>query len=172
MLLYPEGAATRKYLVGVISDTHGLIRPEALEDFRGSDLIIHAGDVGKPQVLDALRDVAPTVAVRGNNDRGKWADKLNYVESVEVGDARIYVLHRISDLNIDLSTSGYDAVIFGHSHRASIRDREGVMFLNPGYSGPKRFKRQISIALLWAKGVSLEAKIMRLDIYADHQSRL
>ncbi|HWQ20731.1 MAG TPA: metallophosphoesterase family protein [Methanotrichaceae archaeon] len=154
----------RKYLVGVISDTHGLIRPEALEAFKGSDLIIHAGDIGRPQVLDALETIAPTVAVRGNNDRGKWADKLNYTESVEVGEARIYVLHRISDLHIDPTTSGYDAVIFGHSHRASIRDRDGVMFLNPGYSGQNRFRRQISIAMLSAEGVSLEAKIIRLDI--------
>jgi len=134
--------------VGVISDTHGLIRPEALRLLSGCDLIVHAGDIGKPEVLEALRAVAPVTAVRGNNDKGEWADNLPETEVVELPGLFLYVLHDLHELDIDPAAAGFQVVISGHSHRPGISGRDGVTYLNPGSAGPRRFKLPISLAFL------------------------
>jgi uncharacterized protein len=126
-------------LVGVISDTHGLLRPEAVDALRGVELILHAGDVGKPEVLDELRRLAPTFVVRGNVDHGDWASQLPVSKIVEVGGRSFYMLHDIGELDLDPPTAGFAAVIFGHSHQPLIETRDGVLFLNPGSAGPRRF---------------------------------
>lgn len=153
-----------KYLIGVISDTHGLVRPEALKTLRGVDLIIHAGDIGKPQVLEALRSVAPVCAVRGNNDKEEWAQEIPETEVVEIGDLRLYALHALPELNLDPAASGFDVVISGHSHRPSIERRNGVLYVNPGSAGPRRFKLPVSVALLKVHGKSCKARILELGI--------
>ncbi len=149
-------------LVGVISDTHGLLRPAALEALRGSDLIIHAGDVGKPEVLDPLRALAPVFVVRGNVDYGKWADALPVSELVDVGELMFYVLHDISQLDLDPPTAGFAAVVYGHSHRPSIETRDGVLFLNPGSAGPRRFDLPISLAQVRVRGRQVEANLLEI----------
>jgi uncharacterized protein len=135
-------------LVGVISDTHGLLRPQALEALRGSDLIIHAGDVGRPEVLEPLRALAPLHVVRGNVDTGAWARALPEIARIDVGGRLIYLLHNIADLDLDPPAAGFAAVIYGHSHKPSIETRDGVLWLNPGSAGPRRFDLPISLARL------------------------
>ncbi|PYT17818.1 MAG: YfcE family phosphodiesterase [Acidobacteria bacterium] len=151
-------------LLGVISDTHGLVRPEALRALHGSQLIVHAGDIGGPEVLQTLRSVAPVVAVRGNNDRGRWADRLKGTEIVQVGDVRLYVLHSIRELDLDPAAAGFRAVISGHSHRPSVEEREGVLYLNPGSAGPRRFSLPIALARLRVRAGLLEAEICELPV--------
>lgn len=154
----------KKSLIGVISDTHGLIRPEALRALRGAELIIHAGDIGKPDVIETLKSIAPVVAIRGNNDREKWARKFPETAVVEVGKVRIYVIHNVNELEIDPATAGFRAVISGHSHRPSVLRRGGVLFLNPGSAGPRRFKLPIAVARLRIKGESASSRILELDV--------
>jgi putative phosphoesterase len=149
--------------VGVISDTHGLLRPEALEALRGADLIVHAGDVGNAEVIDRLRGVAPTFAVRGNNDKGAWAAKLPPTASIQVGEIRLYVLHEISRLDLDPVARGLAVVVSGHSHRPSIERRDGILYLNPGSAGPRRFTLPISIARLDVVGERVRAKLVALE---------
>jgi putative phosphoesterase len=132
--------------VGLISDTHGLLRDEAVQALKGSELIIHAGDVGRPDILDALKSVAPVVAVRGNIDRGAWASKLPLTAVAEAGPATIYVLHDIHDLGP--ATSGYQIVVSGHSHKPSRTERNGVLYVNPGSAGPRRFQLPVTVARL------------------------
>ena len=151
-------------MVGVISDTHGLVRPEALAALRGVALIVHAGDVGGPEVLDALAAVAPVVAVRGNNDRGPWARRLPATRDVVVGAARVYVLHDVHELQGDPASDGYAAVIAGHSHRPRIERRDGVLYLNPGSAGPRRFSLPIAVARLTVGRAGLRARIVELPI--------
>ena len=148
--------------VGVISDTHGLLRPEALRALRGSDLIIHAGDVGAPAVLDRLRDVAPTFAVRGNNDKGAWAAKLPITADIEVGDIRVHVVHEIAHFELDPKAAGIAAVISGHSHRPSVEVRDGILYLNPGSAGRRRFTLPIAVARLSVSGRRVRSKIVQL----------
>ncbi|TAJ85783.1 metallophosphoesterase, partial [bacterium] len=145
----------KKSLIGVISDTHGLIRPEALKALQGSDLIIHAGDIGKPEVIEALKSIAPVVAIRGNNDKGRWARRFPETAVVEVGKIRIYIIHNVKELEIDPSAAGFRVVISGHSHRPSAVERDGVLFVNPGSAGPRRFKLPIAIARLRVRGASV-----------------
>ena len=139
---------SRVAVVGLISDTHGLLRPEALRALDGSDLIVHAGDVGKPEILDALRALAPVVAVRGNIDRGEWASTLPLTAVAEAGPAAIYVLHDIHQLDLDPAAAGFHIVISGHSHKPSRTERGGVLYINPGSAGPRRFKLPLTIARL------------------------
>jgi putative phosphoesterase len=148
--------------IGVISDTHGLLRPEALQALAGSSLIIHAGDVGDPGILDALRKIAPVVAVRGNVDTGEWAGVLRESECVEHGEASIYVLHDVNQLDLDPAAAGFDAVISGHSHKPSIRTEGGVLYLNPGSAGPRRFTLPVTVARLHVSGRRLRAE--RVDL--------
>lgn len=148
--------------VGVISDTHGLVRPEALRALRGSDLIIHAGDVGNSAVIDRLRAIAPTVAVRGNNDAGRWAAGLPRRATVRMGGLRFRVLHEIAHLDVDPPTAGFAAVVSGHSHRPSIERREGVLYLNPGSAGPRRFTLPVSVARLSVSKRRITCRIIEL----------
>lgn len=150
-------------VVGVISDTHGLLRPEAISALQGADVIIHAGDVGNPEVIEELRGVAPTFVVRGNIDKGHWADALPMTEVVEVGERLFYVLHDISQLDVDPAAANLAAVVFGHSHVPSIETREGVLFLNPGSAGPRRFKLPVTVARIRVKGQQMRPEIMQLQ---------
>jgi len=150
--------------VGVISDTHGLLRPEAIAALRGSDLIVHAGDVGAPDVLERLRAIAPTVAVRGNVDTGAWARGLPMTEVVEAGAVYLYVLHDLSAIDIDPRTAGFAAVISGHTHRPSADVRDGVLYLNPGAAGPRRFSLPVAVARLEVNGSRLSHEIMELPV--------
>jgi len=149
-------------IVGVISDTHGLIRPQAVAALAGSDLIIHAGDVGKPEVLERLLALAPTFAVRGNIDTGDWAARLPLTQKVEVGPLRLFVLHEIAQLDLDPARAGFGAVVFGHSHRPSIETRGRVLFLNPGSAGPRRFSLPVTVAKLVVRGAIVHAEIVEL----------
>jgi uncharacterized protein len=134
--------------VGLISDTHGLLRDEALRALQGSELIIHAGDVGKPEILDALKSVAPVVAVRGNIDTAAWASVLPTTAVAEAGSATIYVLHDVHELDLDPAPSGFQIVVSGHSHKPSRTERGGVLFVNPGSAGPRRFQLPVTVARL------------------------
>ena len=151
-----------EFLVGVISDTHGLMRPEAISLLQGSDLIVHAGDVGKPEVLEALQSLAPVVAVRGNIDRDEWTAALPARKVIEIGAARIYVLHDLKELDCDPAVAGFGAVISGHSHKPSIGQHDGVLFLNPGSAGPRRFRLPITVARLYVWESRLEAQIIEV----------
>jgi uncharacterized protein len=155
---------TNSRMIGVIADTHGLVRPEAIEAFQGVgvELIIHAGDVGKPEVFHALQVVAPVVAVRGNTDRGEWAQGLRESEVVHIGPILVYALHDIHNLDADLAAAGYRAVISGHSHQPFAEEREGVLFLNPGSAGPRRFRLPVSVALLRLEKDSLTTRLVLL----------
>jgi len=150
--------------VGVISDTHGLLRPEALRALAGSERILHAGDIGKPEVLDALARIAPVVAVRGNNDAGAWAEKLPASEVVELGGVSLYLLHDLAELDLDPEAAGFAAVISGHSHRPSASVRDGVLYLNPGSAGPRRFRLPIALARLTIESGKLEHELIELAI--------
>jgi hypothetical protein len=153
-----------RHLIGVISDTHGLLRPEAVQALAGSELIIHAGDVGSPGILEALQAVAPVQAVRGNTDRGAWARKLPDREVVQVGGVLLYVLHNLYELDLDPVAAGFKAVIYGHSHRPDIDRRQGVLFLNPGSAGPRRFTLPVTVARLHLQGTSLQAEVVHLKM--------
>jgi putative phosphoesterase len=150
--------------VGVISDTHGLLRPQATEALKGSDVIVHAGDVGDPQILEQLRGIAPTFAVRGNVDTGAWAQALPLIEVVEAGPLQLYVLHDIATLDIDPQAAGFAAVISGHSHRPGAERRRGVLYLNPGSAGPRRFTLPIAVAKLHVVGDQLSHEMIELRV--------
>ena len=147
---------------GLISDTHGLLRPQALDALRGSDLIIHCGDVGDSAVLEGLRAIAPVRAVRGNNDKGAWAAELPKYDVVEVGTQVIYVVHDLSELDLDPAAAGFSAVLSGHSHKPLVESRGGVLFVNPGSAGPRRFKLPIAVARLMVDDCGCRAEIVEL----------
>ena len=156
-----NGTAKDRSVVGVISDTHGLVRPEALEALQGVDMILHAGDVGEPQVLETLKRVAPVVAVRGNNDKGDWAESLPAWEVTEVGHVFIYMLHDLKE--IEVSPAGnFQVVVSGHSHKPSIEEKRGVLYLNPGSAGPRRFSLPITVARLEIVGATIQPQIVEL----------
>jgi len=134
--------------IGLISDTHGLLREEALNALRGSDLIIHAGDVGDPKILEALRPIAPVVAVRGNVDTAEWARSLPETAVAEAGAVHIYVLHDSNALDLDAKAAGFHIVVSGHSHKPGRSERNGVVYINPGSAGPRRFNLPITVARL------------------------
>ena len=150
--------------VGLISDTHGLMRPQALAALRGVDHIIHAGDIGSAAVLESLRAIAPVTAIRGNNDREAWARELSETEAVEIDGSWLYVVHNVHDLDLDPAAAGFSAVISGHSHRPKIEDRRGVLFINPGSAGPRRFTLPVAVARLTNAGDRLSAKIVTLKV--------
>jgi uncharacterized protein len=147
-----------------VSDTHGLLRPQALARLRGVDRIVHAGDIGDPEILRALAAVAPVTAVRGNNDRGVWARAIPETAVLEVGRVRLYVLHDVKTLDVDPRRAALDAVIAGHSHRPSLVERDGVLFLNPGSIGPRRFTLPVAMAVLTVRGARVRGEIVRLDV--------
>jgi putative phosphoesterase len=150
--------------VGLISDTHGLLRPEAAAALRGSDFIIHAGDIGDPRVLAWLSELAPVRAVRGNVDRGPWASSLPETEALEIGGVWIYVLHNVAHLDLDLdpAAAGFQAVVSGHSHQPGFREKDGVLLVNPGSAGPRRFKLPIAVGRLSVTAGQVEAEIIAL----------
>jgi putative phosphoesterase len=148
----------------LISDTHGLVRPQALDALRGVDLIIHAGDIGKAEVLDALGAVAPLHAIRGNNDRGDWAKKLPDTKIISIGGTKLFLIHDVNDLDFDHSERGVAVVISGHSHKPSIVERDGVLFVNPGSAGPRRFNLPVAVGKLRIADGKLRAEIVELHI--------
>jgi putative phosphoesterase len=150
------------HTLGVISDTHGLVRPEALAALAGVERIVHAGDIGNREVLEALARVAPVTAVRGNNDRGDWAAGIPETEVVEVGGVSLYLLHDLHELDLEPRAAGFAAVITGHSHQPRVEERDGVLYLNPGSAGPRRFKLPISLARLTITGARVRAQLVTL----------
>jgi uncharacterized protein len=157
----PDAPSTASETIGVISDTHGLLRPEAMEALRGCDRLIHAGDVGSAEVLAQLRGIAPVVAVRGNVDTGRWAAALPWSAVVELDGHAIYVVHILSDATPPAEAK---AVVYGHSHQPSIEQRGQVLYLNPGSAGPRRFKLPVSIARLSIVDGRLRAKLVELEV--------
>ncbi len=151
-----------KYKIGVISDTHGLLRHEALEMLKGVEMIIHAGDVGDPEILQKLKEIAPVVAVRGNCDKGEWAYKLNKTEVIRLGETLIYVLHNVNDVDIDLEAAGFNVVISGHSHKPLNIKHNNILFLNPGSAGPRRFNLPISMGILNIDKEKVNANLIEL----------
>jgi uncharacterized protein len=154
---------TNVAMVGLISDTHGLLRPEALRALDGADLIIHAGDVGKPEILDALRTLAPVLAVKGNVDTGEWAAALPLTATKGAGPATIYVLHDLRQLDLDPAAAGFHVVVSGHSHKASRSERSGVLYLNPGSAGPRRFRLPVTVARLDLRPSPWKVEFVELD---------
>jgi uncharacterized protein len=148
--------------VGLISDTHGLLRPEAKAFLQGSDHIVHGGDIGEPGILEELATIAPVTAIRGNNDNRGWAKQLRETEFLQVGGVLIYVIHDIAQLDIDPAAAGVRVVVFGHSHKPSIEERNGVLYVNPGSSGPRRFKLPIAVGELIVAGGSVSARTVEL----------
>jgi len=148
--------------IGLISDTHGLLRPEALAYLQGSDYIVHGGDIGSPAILDELAKIAPVTAVRGNNDREGWAMQVPETEFLQVGDLFIYALHDLALLDIDPAAAGVRVVVTGHSHKPLVEEREGVLYVNPGSAGPRRFTLPISAGELIVDGARIEAHIAQL----------
>jgi putative phosphoesterase len=157
-------AAVAMPRIGLISDTHGLLRPEAVAFLRGSDFIVHGGDIGHAGILEELASLAPITAVRGNNDKGPWADTVQETEVLQVGQVFIYVVHNIVELDLDPVAAGFQVVVSGHSHRPSVEERDGVLYVNPGSSGPRRFKLPVAVAELIVVGNSVRARVVELDV--------
>lgn len=150
------------HFLGLIADTHGLLRPEAIAALQGADIIIHAGDVGKPEILATLQTIAPVYAVRGNVDKGTWAAALPTTEVVSYGDHLLYVLHDLHDLDLTPAAAGFHAVISGHSHQPRIEEQNGVLFINPGAAGPRRFQLPITVGRMTVVNGELCAEIVAL----------
>lgn len=148
--------------VGLISDTHGLLRPEALDALRGSDAIVHAGDVGDPAIIERLSTIAPVTLVRGNVDRGPYADVWPETARLTIAGVSLYVIHDVAALAVDPSREGCAAVIFGHSHKPAIERRGGVVFVNPGSAGPRRFRLPVSVGVLTIDRGRVDARIITL----------
>jgi uncharacterized protein len=149
--------------IGVISDTHGLLRPEAVERLAGVQHIIHAGDIGRPEVIAALRKIAPVTAIRGNIDRDEWAAGYPHTELVKLGGRSFYVLHNLAELDFDPIAAGIDVVVSGHSHQPRIETVDGVVYLNPGSAGPRRFSLPIALATLDLSGKEIRPCIVSLS---------
>ncbi|HUJ93769.1 MAG TPA: metallophosphoesterase family protein [Terriglobales bacterium] len=154
-----KGAAT----IGVISDTHGLLRPEVIAALQNSDFIVHAGDVGDPAIPDKLSEIAPLTAVRGNVDKGAWARKLPLTNVLEVGGVSIYVLHDLTQLDLKPEAAGFAAVIYGHSHIPKQEMKNGVLYFNPGSAGPRRFNLPISIGRLRIESGCISAELIPIQ---------
>lgn len=150
--------------IGLISDTHGLLRPEAVAFLRGSDFIVHAGDIGDADVLKELKALAPVTAVRGNNDKGPWARAIAETEILQVENVFIYVIHDVAELDLDPPAAGFQVVVSGHSHQPTVQTRNGVLYVNPGSSGPRRFKLPIAVAELAVAGDSVQARLVELKV--------
>jgi hypothetical protein len=149
--------------IGLISDTHGLLRPEAVQALHGCDFIVHAGDVVGARILDDLSLLAPVTAVRGNNDKGDWARALRETQLLRVEDVSIYVIHDLKELDINPSSAGVQVVVSGHSHMPVVDQRGDVLFVNPGSAGPRRFRLPITVAELLVDGASVQARILSLE---------
>src|SRR5437763_13530393 len=152
--------------IGVISDTHGLLRPQAIAALGGSDFIVHAGDIGDPAILDKLNQIAPVTAVRGNVDHGTWAERITQTNVLEAEGASIYVLHILDELDLKPEAAGFAAVIYGHSHMPKQEVKNGVLYFNPGSAGPKRFNLPVSIGKLVVRKGRIEAEVLDLPTHA------
>jgi putative phosphoesterase len=152
----------KQITLGVISDTHGLLRPEAVESLRGSDRILHAGDVGASAILEALAQIAPVTAVRGNVDTETWARSLPAREVVEIAGASIYMLHNLGQLDLKPEAAGFGVVIYGHSHHPKIEEKNGVLYFNPGSAGPRRFHLPVSVGRLIVDAGKVRAELVEL----------
>jgi hypothetical protein len=148
--------------IGLISDTHGLLRPEAKAFLSGCDAIVHAGDIGDPDILTELRMLAPVTAVRGNNDGGAWADALNETELLRVAGFHIYAIHDLTQLRLEPSAAGIHAVVSGHSHKPVVEKRGSVLFVNPGSAGPRRFKLPVAAGEITVRDAALSARTVEL----------
>jgi uncharacterized protein len=148
--------------IGLISDTHGLMRPEALDALRGSDAIIHAGDIGDPAILIELARIAPVTAIRGNIDKASWAASIPDTEVLEVGGILIYVIHSVDDLDLDPAAAEFGVVVHGHSHQPGAREKDGVLYVNPGSAGPRRFSLPISVGRLVDRDGQVSAELVEL----------
>jgi putative phosphoesterase len=151
-------------VIGVISDTHGLLRPEAVEALRGATRILHAGDVGDPEILKELEKIAPVIAVRGNVDGGPWARKIPLSEVVEVEGASIYMLHILEKLDLKPEAAGFKVVVYGHSHVPKSEMKNGVLYFNPGSAGPRRFKLPVTVGKLVVEKGALRGEIIELSV--------
>ena len=151
-------------LIGVISDTHGLLRPEAMEVLRGSEHIIHAGDVGSPEILEKLSTLAPVIAVRGNIDQGAWSRRLAETQVLELGGVSIYVLHDLAQLDLKPKAAGFSVVVSGHSHVPKRETRDGVLYFNPGSAGPRRFKLPVSLGRLVVEAGGVTGELVQLSV--------
>ncbi len=147
-------------VLGIISDTHSLVRPEAIKALQGCDRIVHAGDIGSMEVIEQLSAIAPVSAIRGNIDKNQWATRFPEKEVVKIGDKYIYVLHNVHDLDLDPMAAGFDVVVSGHSHKPSISKKNGVLYINPGSAGPRRFTLPIAVAKLQISKTDITAKII------------
>jgi uncharacterized protein len=156
--------APGSFRVGLISDTHGLLRAEASAFLRGCSHIIHGGDICDPNILRELAAIAPVTAVRGNNDRGAWADALSDTELVQFGEVFVYVIHDLAQLDIEPKAAGVNVVVSGHSHQPRIHQRDGVVYVNPGSAGPRRFKLPIAVAELDIAGSAIRSRIVTLTV--------
>ena len=148
--------------IGVISDTHGLLRPEAIDVLSGAERIIHAGDIGDPAILQRLSEIAPVTAVRGNVDRDAWAKKIPETNVLEVDGVSIYILHILENLDLKPKASGFGAVIYGHSHVPKQQMKDGVLYFNPGSAGPRRFDLPVTVGKLIVQGGNVRAEIVQL----------
>ena len=157
--------------IGLISDTHGLLRPEAMTMLRGCDQIIHGGDIWPQAILQQLAALSPVIAVRGNNDTEAWAEKLPETLSIKVEGVHLYVIHDLARLDIEPLTTGIAVVISGHSHRPLLRERDAVLYINPGSAGPRRFKLPVSVAELTIDGSAIQARILELPVPATPSRR-
>jgi uncharacterized protein len=149
-------------ILGIISDTHGLLRPEAIEALRGSDQILHAGDVGDPAILERLGEIAPVTAIRGNVDKAPWADSLRETEVIEVDAVTIYMLHDLRKLDLKPEAAGFSVVIYGHSHKPKREEKNGVLYFNPGSAGPRRFNLPVSAGKVTIIGGELSTELITL----------
>ena len=154
----------KRITLGVISDTHGLLRSQAIEVLRGSDRILHAGDVGAPEILEALAQIAPVTAVRGNVDTDAWARALPETEVIEAGGVSIYILHDLGQFDLKPEAAGFRVVIYGHSHQPQVEDKNGVLYFNPGSAGPRRFHLPVSVGRLMIGAGKVEAELVELQI--------
>ncbi|MBS1851279.1 MAG: metallophosphoesterase family protein [Acidobacteria bacterium] len=148
--------------IGVISDTHGLLRPEAMAALRGSDFLVHAGDIGPPEILDQLAQIAPVTAVRGNVDTAPWAQRIPASNVLEAGGASLYLLHNLAHLDLKPEAAGFAAVIYGHSHVPKLEEKNGVLYFNPGSAGPRRFQLPVSVGRLKIANGRVNAQILRI----------
>jgi uncharacterized protein len=147
-------------IAGLISDTHGLLRPEVFRVFKGVDVILHAGDIGKPEILEHLQTIAPVIAVRGNNDKGGWAKRLPASRIAEIGTVRVFIIHDLKEQKTELQTDDVEVVVSGHSHHPLIERRGHILFINPGSAGPRRFTLPVSVARLTIQGTRVNAKLV------------
>lgn len=159
-----KGAAALR--IGLISDTHGLLRPEALQALHGSDYIVHAGDIGDPVILEQLAAIAPVTAVRGNNDKGAAYARISDTEVLDAGGTLLYVIHDLNELDLDPAAAGFRVVVSGHSHRPSSRWRGEVLYINPGSAGPRRFSLPVAVGRLLLDEGRIEAELVDLQIVA------